>query len=127
MLRKEFAELAALGAQLWTPSYFAASAGGAPIERLMKYREDQEKPSRRAGFVSQNSHRSMPPRAPEAAVRNECWARQLAGVNASGIFLWFVAFALLQHLAIQFHLVTLHHRGRPSAFISPSRETTAVG
>jgi hypothetical protein len=58
MLCKEFAELAALGAQLWTPSYFAASAGGAPIERLMGYGEAQEKPSRRTGFVSQNSHRS---------------------------------------------------------------------
>ena len=45
MLRKEFAELAALGAQIWTPNYFAASAGGAPIERLRKYGEAQEKPS----------------------------------------------------------------------------------
>ena len=45
MLRKEFPELAALGAQLWTPSYFAASAGGAPIERLREYLEAQEKPS----------------------------------------------------------------------------------
>jgi putative transposase len=44
MLRKEFPELAALGAQLWTPSYFAASAGGAPIERLREYLEAQEKP-----------------------------------------------------------------------------------
>ena len=45
MLRKEFPELAALGAQVWTPSYFAASAGGAPIERLRGYVEAQEKPS----------------------------------------------------------------------------------
>ncbi len=45
MLRKEFPELAARGAHLWTPSYFAASAGGAPIERLRKYVEAQEKPS----------------------------------------------------------------------------------
>jgi putative transposase len=37
MLRKEFPELAALGAQVWTPSYFAASAGGAPIERPREY------------------------------------------------------------------------------------------
>jgi putative transposase len=44
MLRKEFPELAALGAQLWTPSYFDASAGGAPIERLREYLEAQEKP-----------------------------------------------------------------------------------
>lgn len=45
MLRKEFPELAARGAHLWTPSYFAASAGGAPIERLREYVESQEKPS----------------------------------------------------------------------------------
>lgn len=45
MLRKEFPELVARGAHLWTPSYFAASAGGAPIERLREYVEAQEKPS----------------------------------------------------------------------------------
>jgi putative transposase len=46
MLRKEFPELAARGAHLWRPtSYFAASAGGAPIERLREYVEAQEKPS----------------------------------------------------------------------------------
>ena len=45
MLRKEFPELTARGAHLWTPSYFAASAGGAPIERLREYVESQEKPS----------------------------------------------------------------------------------
>ena len=45
MLRKEFPELAARGAHLWTPNYFAASADGAPIERLRKYVEAQEKPS----------------------------------------------------------------------------------
>jgi hypothetical protein len=62
MLRKEFPELAARGAHLWTPNYFAASTGGAPIERLMGYMgEAQEKPSRRTGFVSQNSHRSKSP------------------------------------------------------------------
>jgi putative transposase len=43
MLRKEFPDLAARGAHLWTPSYFAASADGAPIERLRKYVEAQEK------------------------------------------------------------------------------------
>ena len=42
MLRKEFPELAARGAHIWTPSYFAASADGAPIERLREYVEDQE-------------------------------------------------------------------------------------
>jgi len=45
MLRKEFPELAARGTHLWTPSYFAASAGGTPIERLREYVEAQEKPS----------------------------------------------------------------------------------
>ena len=45
MLRKDFPDLAARGAHLWTPSYFVASAGGAPIERLREYVEAQEKPS----------------------------------------------------------------------------------
>ena len=45
MLRKEFPELAARGAHLWTPNYFAASDGGAPIERLREYGEAQEKTS----------------------------------------------------------------------------------
>ena len=45
MLRKEFPELAARGAHLWTPNYFDASAGGAPIERLRECGEAQEKPS----------------------------------------------------------------------------------
>ncbi len=43
MMRKEFPELAARGAHLWTPSYFAA--GGAQIERLRKYVKAQGKPS----------------------------------------------------------------------------------
>jgi putative transposase len=43
MLRKDFPELAARGAHLWTPSYFAASAGGTPIERRREYVEAQEK------------------------------------------------------------------------------------
>ena len=45
MLGKEFPELAARGAHLWTPSYFAASADGALIERLREYVEAQQKPS----------------------------------------------------------------------------------
>ena len=45
MLRKDFPELAARGAHLWTPNYFAASAGGAPIERLREYGEAQVKTS----------------------------------------------------------------------------------
>jgi putative transposase len=39
MLRKEFPDLAARGAHLWTPNYFVASAGGAQIERLREYVE----------------------------------------------------------------------------------------
>ena len=30
---------------LWSPSYFASSVGGAPIEVLKKYIQNQEKPS----------------------------------------------------------------------------------
>jgi putative transposase len=30
---------------LWSPSYFAVSVGGAPIEVLIKYIKNQEKPS----------------------------------------------------------------------------------
>ena len=45
MLRKELPELTARGAHLWTPSYFVASTGGSPIERLREYVEAQEKPS----------------------------------------------------------------------------------
>ena len=30
---------------LWSPSYFAVSVGGAPIETLIKYIKNQEKPS----------------------------------------------------------------------------------
>jgi putative transposase len=44
-LSDEFPELPARGAHLWTPSHFAASAGGAPIERLREYVDVQEKPS----------------------------------------------------------------------------------
>lgn len=44
MLRKEF-PLRPHANHLWTPSYFAASAGGAPIEVLRAYVEAQEKPA----------------------------------------------------------------------------------
>lgn len=44
MLRKEF-PLRPHADHLWTPSYFAASAGGAPIETLRAYVEAQEKPA----------------------------------------------------------------------------------
>ena len=32
------------GDQLWSPSYFASSCGGAPIEILRKYIEEQNTP-----------------------------------------------------------------------------------
>jgi putative transposase len=37
---------------LWSPSYFAASAGGAPLERVKRYVEEQRlsSPPSRAGF-----------------------------------------------------------------------------
>jgi putative transposase len=44
MLRKEF-PLRPHADHLWSPSYFAASAGGAPIETLRAYVEAQEKPA----------------------------------------------------------------------------------
>lgn len=37
---------------LWSPSYFAVSVGGAPIEVLIQYIKDQSRPGR-AGLVSQ--------------------------------------------------------------------------
>ncbi|MGL5074414.1 MAG: IS200/IS605 family transposase [Waterburya sp.] len=39
------------GKALWSPSYFAVSVGGAPIEVLIKYIKDQSRP-RRTGLVS---------------------------------------------------------------------------
>ena len=36
---------------LWSPSYFAVSVGGAPIETLIQYRKEQSRP-RRTGLVS---------------------------------------------------------------------------
>ena len=36
------------GKALWSPSYFAVSVGGAPIEVLIKYIKDQSRPSLRA-------------------------------------------------------------------------------
>lgn len=37
---------------LWSPSYFAVSVGGAPIEVLIQYVKNQSRP-RRSGLVSQ--------------------------------------------------------------------------
>ncbi|MGY2800883.1 IS200/IS605 family transposase [Thermostichus sp. MS-CIW-25] len=35
---------------LWSPSYFASSVGGAPLQVLVAYSQNQEKPPSRAGF-----------------------------------------------------------------------------
>ena len=43
MLRKEF-PLRPHGEHLWSPSYFASSAGGASIETLKKYIAEQDRP-----------------------------------------------------------------------------------
>lgn len=44
MLRKEF-PLRPHGEHLWSPSYFASSAGGATIETLRRYIEQQDRPA----------------------------------------------------------------------------------
>jgi putative transposase len=47
LLRSEFPALRAAyrgKAVLWSPSYFLVSAGGAPIEIIRRYIEQQEKP-----------------------------------------------------------------------------------
>jgi putative transposase len=46
LLRKTFPELSKYYRKdvLWSPSYFAASCGGAPISVLRKYIEQQERP-----------------------------------------------------------------------------------
>lgn len=43
MLRKEF-PLRPHGERLWSPSYFASSAGGATIETLKRYIAEQDRP-----------------------------------------------------------------------------------
>ena len=43
-LRKEYPELKKYKA-LWSPSYFAVSSGGCPIETLKEYIQNQKKPS----------------------------------------------------------------------------------
>ena len=48
MIRKEnfpSIEAALWGKQLWSPSYFAASCGGAPLEIVKKYIDQQKTPS----------------------------------------------------------------------------------
>ena len=44
MLRKQF-QLTPHVDHLWSPSYFAISCGGVPIEKIKLYIENQEKPS----------------------------------------------------------------------------------
>jgi putative transposase len=43
MLRKQF-DLTPHKDHLWSPSYFAISCGGAPIEKIKEYIENQQKP-----------------------------------------------------------------------------------
>ena len=47
MLRKQFPDLEAAyyKGQLWSPSYFAASCGGAPLEKIKEYVRQQDTPS----------------------------------------------------------------------------------
>ncbi|MEO0012069.1 MAG: family transposase [Cyanobacteriota bacterium] len=45
MLRKEFPALRPHPKHLWSPSYFAISCGGAPIEKIKEYIQNQSKPS----------------------------------------------------------------------------------
>lgn len=48
MLRKQFPDLEAAyyKGQLWSPSYFAASCGGAPLEKIKEYVRQQDTPSK---------------------------------------------------------------------------------
>lgn len=43
-LRAERADIAKLGRSLWSPSYFAGSVAGAPLEVLREYIERQDSP-----------------------------------------------------------------------------------
>ena len=44
MLRKKY-NLSLHTQHLWSPSYFAVSCGGAPLEKIKEYIENQKKPS----------------------------------------------------------------------------------
>ncbi|WP_244263249.1 transposase, partial [Sutterella wadsworthensis] len=46
ILRNRFPELetSCCKGKLWSPSYFAASCGGAPLEKLKAYIESQNRP-----------------------------------------------------------------------------------
>ena len=43
-LRAERADIRARGSSLWSPSYFAGSVGGAPLDVLRHYIEEQDAP-----------------------------------------------------------------------------------
>ena len=43
-LRRDYPELSKYKA-LWSPSYFAVSSGGCPIEKIKEYIQNQKKPS----------------------------------------------------------------------------------
>lgn len=47
MLRKEFPALKSRLPTLWTNSYFVSTVGGAPLERIKEYIENQERSERR--------------------------------------------------------------------------------
>ena len=53
-LRSEFTRRvnrASMHGHLWSPSYFAASCGGAPLSIIREYIEQQQRPSFRAGLT----------------------------------------------------------------------------
>ena len=43
-LRRDFPQLRHIGDGLWSPSYFIASAGGAPLDRIREYVRAQDRP-----------------------------------------------------------------------------------
>lgn len=43
-LRRDFPQLRRIGDALWSPSYFIASAGGAPLDRIKEYVQSQDRP-----------------------------------------------------------------------------------
>ena len=43
-LRRDFPQLRRIGNALWSPSYFIASAGGAPLDRIKEYVRAQGRP-----------------------------------------------------------------------------------
>jgi len=48
-LRQEFPELASRMSALWTNSYFVATVGGAPLEIIKQYIENQKIKAKKAG------------------------------------------------------------------------------